>query len=151
MRQKLAVHNPGGQVAVRNPGGEDMNATDVNGTICISCSSGCVGIIHSQFGLDQSNITLIPRTVTDSGQNCTESMPQGMYFAAIFELMSDKMPSYTTVIHIDLSTSTTASGTPVSGLHKFLYCLLADTRTDALTPATSFGDNSTTAIVGELD
>ena len=96
-----------------------MSATKVNGTICIICSSSCVGIIHSQDGLDQGNITLIPRTVTDSGQNCTESMPQGMYFAAIFKLMSGRLnevPSYKTVI--DLSTSTTASGTPLSDLHK---------------------------------
>ncbi|XP_064395205.1 uncharacterized protein LOC135342390 isoform X3 [Halichondria panicea] len=93
-------------------GGEDMNATEVNRMICISCRSSCVGIIHSQSGIDQDNITLIPRTVTDSGQNCTESMLQGIYFAAIFKLMSNRLnelPSYNTMISIGSPTSTTAS------------------------------------------
>ncbi len=103
-----------------------MNATEFNRTICISCSSSCVGIIHSQYGLDQGNIALIPLTVTDSGQNCTEIMPQGMYFTAIFKLLSgrlDELPSYKTVIPIDLSTSTTASGTPLPAFHQFSYLL----------------------------
>ncbi len=97
-----------------------MNATAVKSTICISCSSSCVGIIHSQYELDQGNIPLIPRTVTDSGQNCTEIMRPGMYFTAIFKLMSgrlDELPSYKTVIPIGLSTSTTASGMPLSAFH----------------------------------
>ena len=103
-----------------------MNATEFNGKICISCSSSCVGIIHSQYGLHQGNITLIPRTVTDSGQNCTESMPQGIYFAAIFKRWSNtlhEVPSYKTVIPIGLSTSTTASGKPVSYLQIIIYIL----------------------------
>ena len=120
----MYLHNPGGQVAVPNPGGEHMNATEVNGTICISCNSSCVGIIHSQYGLDQGNITLIPRTVTDSGQTCTENMPQGMYFAAIFS----EMLSYKTVIHIDLSTST-ASGTPCIRFGQILILVLSPLQT----------------------
>ncbi len=129
-----------------------MNATAVNRTICISCSSSCVGIIHSQYGLDQGNIALIPRTVTDSGQNCTEIMPgpPGMYFIAIFKLMSgrlDELPSYKTVIPIGWSTSTTASGTPLSAFRQFLY-LLCNTHTDAHTRATSVVDNSE---IGELN
>ncbi|XP_064381783.1 uncharacterized protein LOC135330762 isoform X2 [Halichondria panicea] len=113
-------------------GGEDVNATEFNGKICISCSSSCVGIIHSQYGFDQGNITLIPRTVTDSDQNCTESMPQGIYFAAIFKRWSNTLHEvpYKTVIPIGLPTSTTT----------------ADTRTDAHTQATPDVDN--TAIVG---
>ncbi|XP_064392910.1 uncharacterized protein LOC135340490 isoform X2 [Halichondria panicea] len=114
----------------RRAGGEDMNATEVNGMICISCSSSCVGIIHSQYGLDQGSITLIPRTVNDSGQNCTESIPKGIYFAAIFKRWSNalhEVPSYKTMIPIGLSTSTTAS--------------------DAHTPATP---DVETAIVGGI-
>ncbi len=127
-----------------------MNATAVNSTICISCSSSCVAIIHSQYGLDQGNITLVPRTVTDSGQNCTEIMPQGMYFTAIFKLMSgrlDELPSYKTVIPIGLSSSTTASGTPLA--------IRIDTHadahtTDAHTTAPPVVENSVTAIGGKL-
>ena len=103
-----------------------MNATEVNGMICISCSSSCVGIIHSQYGLDQGSITLIPRTVNDSGQNCTESIPKGIYFAAIFKRWSNtlhEVPSYKTMIPIGLSTSTTASGIPVSDFHKLMIIL----------------------------
>ena len=111
-------------VCCTQSGGEDMNATEVNRMICISCRSSCVGIIHSQSGIDQDNITLIPRTVTDSGQNCTESMLQGIYFAAIFKLMSNRLnelPSYNTMISIGSPTSTTASGTPLSDLYMHNY------------------------------
>ncbi len=132
-----------------------MNATEVNGTICIICSSSCVGIIHSQDGLDQGNITLIPRTVTDSGQNCTESIPQGKYFAAIFNLSSKKLindlPSYKAIILIGSPTST-PPGTPVLELHTILIantCADAHT-TDARTTAPPVVENSATAIGGDL-